>query len=146
MGAAPAPPPLALWLYFVALVRLVSVYFGYFAPGALRAAVYSTAGMTDLHARTFAVWTSLSCGVCALCAADLGCRPLRRATFLSFAVALAHFVAEYSVYKTMTLANFTTIGIIASTSLVWLAVDGNRRFALEAGQPRTRGLNDVKNS
>jgi hypothetical protein len=58
--------------------------------------------VTDVHGRTFGVWTLLTCTLCFLCALNLENRPLYMATFLSFIYALGHFLTEYLIYHTMT--------------------------------------------
>lgn len=54
--------------------------------------------VTDVHGRTFGVWTLLTCTMCFLCAFNLENRPLYLATFLSFIYALGHFLTEYLIY------------------------------------------------
>ncbi|CAI5518469.1 unnamed protein product, partial [Closterium sp. Naga37s-1] len=98
--------PLGYWLLLVAFARLSSVYFGYFNLWALQVAVYSKRTMSDVHGRTFAVWTAVTCTLCILCALHLDSRPLYLATLASFLFALLHFLLELLVYKTMTLKNF----------------------------------------
>ncbi|CAI7916167.1 unnamed protein product, partial [Closterium sp. NIES-54] len=98
--------PLGYWLLLVAFARLSSVYFGYFNLWALQVAVYSKRTMSDVHGRTFAVWTAVTCMLCILCALHLDSRPLYLATLASFLFALLHFLLELLVYKTMTLKNF----------------------------------------
>lgn len=54
---------LQLWLGFVASLRLISVYFGYFDPQKLKDNVFDKFPeneMSDLLARCFAIWTTLS--------------------------------------------------------------------------------------
>ncbi|PKU76231.1 Ergosterol biosynthetic protein 28 [Dendrobium catenatum] len=69
--------------------------------------------VTDIHGRTFGVWTLLTCTLCLLCALNLENKPLYLATFLSFVYALGHFLTEYWIYHTMALPNLTTVGIFA---------------------------------
>ena len=71
--------------------------------------------MTDVHGRTFGVWTLLSCTLCFLCAFNLGNRPLYVATLLSFVYAYAHFILEYLVYHTFTAANLGSFALVAGT-------------------------------
>nr|CAD1828180.1 unnamed protein product [Ananas comosus var. bracteatus] len=65
---------------------------------ALRLAVFSQTQMTDVHGRTFGVWTLLTCTLCFLCAFNLENKPLYLATFLSFIYAFGHFITEYLIY------------------------------------------------
>lgn len=71
--------------------------------------------VTDVHGRTFGVWTLLTCTLCFLCALNLGNKPLYTATFLSFIYALGHFLTEYLIYHTMAAANLSTVGFFAGT-------------------------------
>ncbi|KAK3140326.1 hypothetical protein QOZ80_5AG0399390 [Eleusine coracana subsp. coracana] len=101
----------------VGSLRLASVWFGFFDIWALRLAVFSQTQMTDVHGRTFGVWTLLTCTLCFLCALNLENRPLYVATFLSFIYALGHFLTEYLIYQTMAVANLSTVGFFAGTKL-----------------------------
>ncbi|KAK8954571.1 Ergosterol biosynthetic protein 28 [Platanthera zijinensis] len=105
--------PLGWWLMLVASLRLSSVWFGFFDIWALRVAVFSKTEMTDIHGRTFGVWTLLTCTLCFLCAFNLDSKPLYLTTFLSFIFALCHFMTEYFIYHTMAASNLATVGIIA---------------------------------
>ncbi|KAI8548508.1 hypothetical protein RHMOL_Rhmol07G0278600 [Rhododendron molle] len=104
---------LGWWLMLVGSLRLASVWFGFFNIWALRLAVFSNTTMTEVHGRTFGVWTLLTCTLCFLCAFNLDNRPLYLATLLSFIYASGHFLAEYLIYQTMAIANLTTVGIFA---------------------------------
>ncbi|CAN6175421.1 unnamed protein product, partial [Urochloa humidicola] len=106
-------PLLGWWLMLVGSLRLASVWFGFFNIWALRVAVFSQTEMTDVHGRTFGVWTLLTCTLCFLCALNLENRPLYVATFLSFIYALGHFLTEYLIYHTMAPANLSTVGFFA---------------------------------
>nr|CAB3466623.1 unnamed protein product [Digitaria exilis] len=108
-------PLLGWWLMLVGSLRLASVWFGFFDIWALRVAVFSQTDMTNVHGRTFGVWTLLTCTLCFLCALNLENRPLYLATFLSFIYALGHFLTEYLIYQTMAAANLSTVGFFAGT-------------------------------
>lgn len=69
--------------------------------------------MTELHGRTFAAWTALTCLLCFVTAVNLDCEPLYLVTLLSFVVAGGHFLVEFLAYQTMSVGNFTTVGTIA---------------------------------
>jgi len=112
-------------LMLVGSLRLASVWFGFFDMWALRLAVFSKTTMTDVHGRTFGVWTLLTCTLCFLCAFNLDNKPLYLATFLSFIYAFGHFLTEYLIYKTMAIANLTTVGIFAGTSIIWMLLQWN---------------------
>ncbi|KAL0366320.1 UNVERIFIED_CONTAM: Ergosterol biosynthetic protein 28 [Sesamum radiatum] len=104
---------LGWWLMLVGTLRLASVWFGFFDIWALRLAVFSQTTMTEVHGRTFGVWTLLTCTLCFLCAFNLDNKPLYLATFLSFIYAFGHFLTEYLIYHTMAIGNLTTVGIFA---------------------------------
>lgn len=73
--------------------------------------------VTEVHGRTFGVWTLLTCTLCFLCAFNLENKPLYLATFLSFIYAFGHFLTEYLIYHTMAIANLTTVGIFAGMNV-----------------------------
>jgi hypothetical protein len=93
---------LALWLLFVASMRLLSMYLGYFNFNRIKTNVYvgMPAMVTPLCGRIFAQWTSLSFMLCVLCAYDLANATMFIATFMSFVFAVAHFSTEVFIYKT----------------------------------------------
>ncbi|MFQ6642203.1 hypothetical protein Gotur_018128 [Gossypium turneri] len=119
---------LGWWLMLVGSLRLASVWFGFFDIWALRLAVFSSTSnldnwfsilflmiyaVTEVHGRTFGVWTLLTCTLCFVCAFNLENKPLYLVTFLSFIYAFGHFLTEYLFYQTMALSNLTTVGIFA---------------------------------
>lgn len=69
--------------------------------------------VTEVHGRTFGVWTLLTCTLCYLCAFNLHDRPLYLATILSFVYAFGHFLTEFLIYQTMEIKNLVTVGIFA---------------------------------
>ncbi|XP_028100121.1 ergosterol biosynthetic protein 28, partial [Camellia sinensis] len=81
--------------------------------------------VTEIHGRTFGVWTLLTCTLCFLCAFNLDNKPLYLATFLSFIYALGHFLTEYLIYETMAIANLTTVSVFAGTSIIWMLLQWN---------------------
>ncbi|CAM6102622.1 unnamed protein product [Calypogeia fissa] len=117
--------PLGVWLICVGLLRLSSVWFGFFDIWALRLAVFPE--MTDIHGRTFATWTLLTCTLCFLTAITLQKnKTLYLATFLSFVYALAHFLVEHFIYKSMPLRGLATTGFFAGTSIIWMLWEWNK--------------------
>ncbi|KAL4333977.1 hypothetical protein GQ457_07G024620 [Hibiscus cannabinus] len=116
---------LGWWLMLVGSLRLLSVWFGFFDIWALRLAVFSNTTMSEVHGRTFGVWTLLTCTLCFLCAFNLENKPLYLVTFLSFIYAFGHFLTEYLFYNTMALSNLTTVGIFAGTSIIWMLLQWN---------------------
>ncbi|KAL5560910.1 hypothetical protein UlMin_030657 [Ulmus minor] len=117
--------PLGWWLMLLGSLRLISVWFGFFDIWALRLAVFSKSEMTEVHGRTFGVWTFLTSTLCFLCAFNLENKPLYLATFLSFIYALGHFLTEYLIYQTMAITNISTVGFFAGTSIVWMLLQWN---------------------
>jgi len=128
------------WLYFVSSMRLFSVYVGLFDLEMFKDRIYSAASaseVTALHARTFALWTTVTCVLTAACASDLdntgtpvskpGPDPLtltlslfepaalRRVTIFSFVVAAVGFTFEVFQFKTMSLADYSRTAPVAST-------------------------------
>lgn len=73
--------------------------------------------VTEVHGRTFGVWTLLTCTLCYLCAFNLDNKPLYLATLLSFIYAFGHFLTEYLIYQTMAIANLTTVSIFAGMTV-----------------------------
>ncbi|KAL8099442.1 ergosterol biosynthetic protein 28 [Apium graveolens] len=116
---------LGWWLVLVGCLRLASVWFGFFDIWALRLAVFSLSPMTEVHGRTFGVWTLLTCTLCFLCAFNLENKPLYTATFLSFVYAFGHFLTEYLIYQTMAIGNLTTVSVFAGTSMLWMLLQWN---------------------
>ncbi|CAN6554711.1 unnamed protein product [Malus baccata var. baccata] len=85
--------------------------------------------LTEVHGRTFGVWTLLTCTLCYLCAFNLENKPLYLATFLSFVYALGHFLSEYLTYQTMAIANLSTVSFFAGTAIVWMLLQWNAHQA-----------------
>eukprot|EP00249_Psilotum_nudum_P005446 c18881_g1_i1 orf=102-494(+) len=117
---------LGWWLIFVGLLRLSSVWFGFFDIRYLRLAVFSRTTMTEVHGRTFGTWTLLTCTLCFLCARNLEDQPLYVATLISFVYAFGHFLTEYFIYETMALKNLLTVSIFAGTSVIWMLLEFNK--------------------
>ncbi|KAG6543462.1 hypothetical protein Mapa_015132 [Marchantia paleacea] len=114
---------LGIWLIVVGLVRLSSVWFGFFDIWALRMAVFSKTEMSEIHGRTFGTWTLLTCTLCIICAMNLDDKPLYLTTLLSFVYALGHFITEVLIYETMAIKNLATVSLFAVPSLVWMIVE-----------------------
>ncbi len=77
--------------------------------------------MSGLTARTFAVWTTVTCIVTATCALSLDNKTVVALTASSFATVLCFFGLELALYRTMKFGSIVTPGIIASVSVGWLA-------------------------
>lgn len=84
----------------------------------LMISLYECHVVTEVHGRTFGVWTLLTCTLCFLCAFNLENKPIYLATFLSFIYAFGHFLTEYLIYRTMAIANLTTVGIFAGMNFL----------------------------
>ncbi|XP_009591444.1 ergosterol biosynthetic protein 28 [Nicotiana tabacum] len=126
---------LGWWLMLVGTLRLASVWFGFFDIWALRLAVFSKTTMSEVHGRTFGVWTLLTCTLCYLCAFNLHDRPLYLATLLSFVYAFGHFLTEFLIYQTMEIKNLITVGIFAGTSIVWMSLQWNAHQQIKTKSP-----------
>ncbi|KAJ7514892.1 hypothetical protein O6H91_23G065100 [Diphasiastrum complanatum] len=117
---------LGWWLILVGLLRLSAVWFGFFDIWALRLAVFSNSSMTEVHGRTFGVWTLLTCTLCFMCANNLDNGPLYSATLISFIYALGHFLTEYFIYRTMAVSNLATVSFFAGTSIIWMLLERSK--------------------
>ncbi|WMV27232.1 hypothetical protein MTR67_020617 [Solanum verrucosum] len=115
--------------------RLVSVYgLGQTSPQELAFGV-ELGPVTEVHGRTFGVWTLLTCTLCYLCAFNLHDRPLYLATILSFVYAFGHFLTEFLIYQTMAIKNLVTVGIFAGTSIVWMLLQWNAHQQVKTKSP-----------
>ncbi|KAA0146150.1 hypothetical protein FNF27_01772 [Cafeteria roenbergensis] len=125
---------LQAWLLVVASLRALSVFLGYFAPMQMLPRVFSgiwsgkekeddapSKTVSGLTARTFAVWTTVTCIVTATCALSLDNKTVVALTASSFATVLCFFGLELALYRTMKFGSIVTPGIIASVSVGWLA-------------------------
>lgn len=92
----------------------ISIFkFPWFASLFLNVSYICHIAVSEIHGRTFGVWTLLTCTLCFLCAFNLDNKPLYLATFLSFIYALGHFLTEHLIYHTMAIGNLTTVSIFA---------------------------------
>jgi hypothetical protein len=102
------------WLYVVASLRLFSVVLGYFFPFRLRQNLFVKAPQfPDLTARTFAVWTTMTCMVCVLTAQNPTNLAMLQLCCGSFVVALSFFALELFVYRTVSVASAASPFVIA---------------------------------
>lgn len=76
--------------------------------------------MSGITARTFAVWTTVTCIVTATCALSLDNKTVVALTASSFATVLCFFGLELALFGTMKFGNIVAPGIIASVSVGWL--------------------------
>lgn len=72
--------------------------------------------VTEVHGRTFGIWTLLTCTLCYLCAFNLENKALCLVTFLSFVYAFVHFLTEYLIYGTTTVRNLSAVSFFAGIS------------------------------
>lgn len=113
------------WLLLVALLRSISVLGGYFHPATLHRAVTSLELSSDdplarLYARTFAMWTALSCTVCAIAAFHLRSKPMIWTALASFYAVAVYFAIELSVFGSVEVEKLAPIIVVAGTSITWL--------------------------
>ena len=113
---------LKFWLFLVAFLRLLSVIIGYFQPEQFQFRLFTNNPneVSPLAARSFAVWTLLTCSCCILCAFNLNSRPIYLLTIWSFIVALAWFILELFIYETVTYATALSPFIVASLSIIFM--------------------------
>lgn len=123
---APLARALPVWLLTVAGLRSVSVVLAIARPDLLANSLFAAEPqeLTELGARIFSSWTLMTCCLCLLCAKE-GADPSTStfaATAFSFIVALALFVPELAIHRTMTLQSAASPMILAIISLVWMTV------------------------
>mmetsp|Transcript_30682 Transcript_30682/g.49643 ORF Transcript_30682/g.49643 Transcript_30682/m.49643 type:complete len:137 (+) Transcript_30682:1222-1632(+) len=115
--------PLQIWLCFVAALRFLAVVFGLFYMHPIRVMfALKPDQVTDLHGRTFAVWTLVTCTLCILCAIYVYNPAIYLATYLSFIYALFHFVFEVFYFKTLTVGKAAITLVVAGVSIIWMSV------------------------
>lgn len=108
---------------FIALGNTVSCFTGHLFLSDL---IYteSPSEATALAARLFGIWTLLSGLLRIGCASCIKDRAIYNLTFLSFVLALLHFLLEVFVYKTAVVTTYGVISplIVSSVSIVWMAI------------------------
>ena len=115
------PHALRNWLVLVAGLRLLSVVLGYAVPMTLQTRVFSRTSkqqFTPLVARTFAVWTAVTCVVTLVTAFNLDNPALMATCAATFAIALAYFAMELLVYRTVSLATVALPCFFASEGVL----------------------------
>jgi hypothetical protein len=123
----PSVVALRRWLVLVAFLRLLSVYLGYLDPSRLNSNLFDTApnAVSDLHGRTFAMWTSLSCVLCLFCAKNPQNRSVYSVTLASFVLALMFFMGELLLFKTLSWKMALQPMIVAGVSVLWMGLGYN---------------------
>lgn len=132
------------WLVVVALLRLLSVYIGYFNFERFRTNLFDKAPdqVSELYGRTFAIWTSLSCVLCLVCARNPCNRPVYAATLASFLLAIFHFTTEAAIYKTLTWGKAMVPGMIAGFSTLWMGFGWNYYTSETTDVPADEGVKE----
>ena len=104
------------WLLFVAFLRSISVVVGYVDPSYHQRSLFTTSPgqITGVAARTFAIWTSVTCALCLVCAFHLHERGIVLATAASFYAAAFYFTVELLVFKTIRISNW---GVLVSFTI-----------------------------
>ena len=121
------------WLLIVAFLRGISIFSGYLHPELLLNAITSLDvvssddnnaidPLAQLYARTFAIWTCLSCIICCITAYNLHSQSMVYAALSSFYVVGVYFAMECSVFGTVKLENLAPMIVVAGVSIVWLHV------------------------
>jgi hypothetical protein len=120
----PSVTALQRWLYTAAILRLFSVYLGFFDWTKFRTNLYSGKPdlVTELQGRTFAVWTITTCALCLICAKDPKVPSIYGATLFSFLVAFLHFAAELLVFKTTTPLSALSPLLVSGISVLWMGL------------------------
>ena len=127
------------WLLLVASLRLLAVVLGYSHPRRIlgqnletqlfvRANAAAAGGkaareFSALAARTFAVWTAVTCAVCVATAANPRDPTLLALCFATFAIAGAYFAGELWVYRTVSAATAARPAFFATVSAAWCAYE-----------------------
>lgn len=105
------------WLLLVGSLRLLSTVLGYAFPGVLKGSVFPRAKVwTDLNARTFAVWTTVTCVITFVAAFNLANRALLLTAAGSFFIAGSFFLAELLIYKSVSLQSIAPPLFFSSAS------------------------------
>ena len=111
---------LSVWLTLVACLRLFSAVLGYASPSALKDKLFCrTKVWTDLNARTFAVWTAVTCILTISSACNLHDRTLLLTTFATFVLAFFFFVSELVLYNTVTIRTVAAPLFFSSKHFYW---------------------------
>ncbi|KAK6183486.1 hypothetical protein SNE40_010961 [Patella caerulea] len=102
---------LRVWIGFVAIMALGNTVQCFVDPQLLKSKLYTVtpSNVNGLVARLFGVWTLLSGVLRFYCAVDIYNKALYNLTYLSFYLALGHFVSEVLLFKS---AGFT-VGVMA---------------------------------
>ena len=111
---------LSYWLMLVAAMRTLSVVLGYRSPRYFQEQMFTTssAQVTPLASRTFAIWTLLSCTLTILAALHLHERGIYLATTASFYIAALYFTLELLVFGTVKLKDrFIVVTFVIASQL-----------------------------
>ena len=99
---------------------------GYFSADQFKERVFilQPNEITGVAARSFAVWTLLTCSCCIFAAFNLNNRPIYLLTLWSFIVALLYFILEFYLYKTVNFQGALSPFLIASFSIYFMLNNG----------------------
>eukprot|EP01113_Clastostelium_recurvatum_P033259 TRINITY_DN4377_c0_g1_i1.p2 TRINITY_DN4377_c0_g1~~TRINITY_DN4377_c0_g1_i1.p2 ORF type:complete len:123 (+),score=17.50 TRINITY_DN4377_c0_g1_i1:466-834(+) len=114
--------PLQYWMFAVAGLRIFGAAQAFFNSARLRTNVYSRQPreVTSLHTRLFGIWTLMSCTLCLATAYDPANRSVLLCAWVSFVLALAHFIQEAFIFRTSSIRDIIPPFIVAGTSIVWI--------------------------
>ncbi|KAF5831906.1 Erg28 like protein-domain-containing protein [Dunaliella salina] len=123
----PSTKALQRWLILVACFRLLSVGIGIFKPDKFKTTLFDLAPsfVNPLFGRLFAAWTMVTCILCVACAWQPTNRAIYSVTLCSFLVALAFFLSESIIFKTVGLRALASPLIVAGISVAWMSAGFN---------------------
>ena len=116
---------LSRWLLLAALLRVFSVYIGFFSPVKFQIALFRRKPevVTTAFGRLFGTWTVITCILCVACAQNIDNEALYLSTFSSFIVALLYMLNELIVHQTIDVKGATSPLIVAGVSIVWMGLN-----------------------
>ncbi|KAK9835118.1 hypothetical protein WJX84_007845 [Apatococcus fuscideae] len=137
---------LAAWPVHHALLRLVSVFIGFFAYERFQTNLFDKqpSEVTRLYGRTFATWTSVTCALSLTCAYNPRVAGVYGATLFAFAAAFIHFFLELVLFQTISLFNALQTLIPAGISVLWMSVGWNYYTYLAAIEVSEDGADSLK--
>ncbi|XP_038261838.1 ergosterol biosynthetic protein 28 homolog isoform X6 [Dermochelys coriacea] len=110
------------WLVMVSIIAMGNTLQSFRDHSFLSEKLYTgTPSLVNgLQARTFGIWTLLSSVIRCCCAIDIHNKTLYHITFLTFLIALGHFLSEVFVYGTAA----PTIGVLAPLMVASFSILG----------------------
>lgn len=117
------PGYLPKWFLFISVVSVFNSLQTYVSGLELTRRVYENKPqeVTPLSARTFGTWTLVSSFIRLYGAFHLNEKNVYQLTFISYAIALLHFISELVIYRTCRVGK-GILGplVVATTSLTWM--------------------------